>query len=54
MDIPLPKDSKTYAEKAFREKELRRKRLENMRLKEKFEALGRLREMGSSLPKLVD
>ena len=43
-EIPLPKDSKAYAELAFREKEKWHRRRKRMSLARKLEALDRMRE----------
>ena len=50
--IPLPEDSKTYAELAFREKEKWRRRQARMSFKRKLEVLDRLRERGLELKSL--
>ena len=49
--IPLPADSKAYAELAFREKAKWRRRQERMSFVRKLEALDRLRERVREIPK---
>ncbi len=50
--IPLPADSKSYAELAYREKEKWHRRQARMSFKRKLEVLDRLRQRGLELKSL--